>query len=329
MTAVADFLHRSGWGTAQRRPLAGDASARRYERLTRGDETAVLMIAPPGEEFARFLRVDAWLLENGFSAPQILAAAPEAGLMLLEDFGDALLARLLVQSPQAEPQYYEAITDYLLLLHRLPPPDFVAPLDGPDLAALLDIPQRWYPMASPEAASEIAPLLQQLHAQLDRLPPVLSLRDFHAENVIWLPKRQGPARLGLLDFQDAVATHPAYDLVSVLQDARRDVPPALEAAEKLRYAKARGLSPESFNRAYALIGAQRALRILGIFVRLCLCMGKPQYLALMPRVWANLQRNLAEEGLEPLRQLVQAALLPPGDDLLKRMERECGQHPMR
>jgi aminoglycoside/choline kinase family phosphotransferase len=326
---IADFLHHSGWEGALRTALAGDASARRYERLHRGRDTAVLMIAPPGEEVHRFQRVDDWLLRNGFSAPRIHAVRAEAGLMLLEDFGDEVLARRLARQPEAEPQYYAAITDFLLELHRLPPPDFAAPLDGPGLGALVDLTSQWYPLREAPAAGELSALVATLYAELDPLPPVLSLRDFHAENVIWLPARAGSARLGLLDFQDAVATHPAYDLVSALQDARRDVSPALEAAQRLHYATARGLHPDRFARAYALLGAQRALRILGIFARLCLCHGKPQYLALMPRVWGSLQRNLSHDGIAPLRRAVDAALAPPDDAVLERMTQECGRHPMR
>lgn len=323
------FLQGAGWGGARRSPLAGDASARRYQRLHAPQGTAVLMIAPPGDEFTRFQRVDAWLLQQGFSAPRILAAQPQHGLMLLEDFGDDLLARLLVGFPEAEPHYYAAITDFLLALHRLSPPDFVAPLDAADLGALVALVPQWYPLRSPTAAADLQGLVAQACAGLAPVPPVLSLRDFHAENVIWLPARQGPARLGLLDFQDAVATHPAYDLVSALQDARRDLPASIVAQEQARYAALAGHDRDELAKACAVIGAQRALRILGIFARLCLCQGKADYLRLMPRVWANLRANLAHEALAPLRGAVQAGLLLPDDDLLNRMRQECGHHPMR
>ncbi|PTV95254.1 hypothetical protein C8J27_105200 [Rhodobacter aestuarii] len=326
---IRAFLTRSGWGVTARAALAGDASARLYERLTHGAETAVLMIAPPGDEFARFCRIDAWLLEQGFSAPRILAADPDLGLMLLEDFGDDLLARLLTRHPEREASYYAAITDFLLDLHRRPAPAFLPALDGPGLGDLAAILPEWYPLRDSRAAQDIAPLITQLYAEIEPILPVLSLRDFHAENVIWLPQRAGAAQLGLLDFQDAVATHPAYDLVSALQDARRDVPAAIEATEVARYAAARGFDGDSFRQSYALLGAQRALRILGIFARLCLVAGKPGYLPLMPRVWANLQRNLAHEALVPLRQAVEAALLPPDAALIERMTRACPKPPTR
>lgn len=326
---IAAFLHRHGWSAAQRAPLAGDASARRYDRLQRATTTAVLMIAPPGEEMTRFQRIDAWLLAQGFSAPRILALEADAGLMLLEDFGDDQLARLLHRAPADEARYYAAITDFLCDLHRMPPPDFVPRLDAEGLGALVTITHDWYPLRDAAAAEALAPLVTRLCQGLAPLPPVLSLRDFHAENVIWLPGRSGSARLGLLDFQDAVATHPVYDLVSALQDARRDVSTSVIAAEKARYARLRGLDPQELDRAFALIGAQRAMRILGIFARLCLCLGKPSYVALIPRVWQQLQHNLAHDSLAPLRQMVTQALLPPEAALLERMRQQCGQHPMR
>ena len=328
-TQIRDFLLGCGWADAPRAPLAGDASARRYERLYRPDATVVLMIAPPGEEMLRFQRIDDWLLAQGFSAPRIFGIAPELGLMLLEDFGDSQLARLLRQDPLTEAAHYAAITDFLVDLHRLPPPDFVPRLDAKGLGALVTLARDWYPLRDTAAAETIAPLVARMCEDLAPLPPVLSLRDFHAENVIWLPDRRGGARLGLLDFQDAVATHPVYDLVSALQDARRDVSPTVAAAERHRYASARGLDVQDFDRAYALIGAQRALRILGIFARLCLCFGKPGYVDLIPRVWGQLQRNLAHYDLAPLREVVTNALLPPDAVLLERMRRQCGQHPMR
>lgn len=329
MDPLDAFLVAAGWQGADRRALAGDASARRYERLRKGSEPAVLMIAPPGEEMLRFRRVDEWLLAQGFSAPRILAFDAEAGFMLLEDLGDDLLARLLDREPAQEPVYYAAITEFLLELHRVSSPDFVPVLDADALGALVSLTVDWYPMRAQGTASELPGLVAATCAELEPCPPVLSLRDFHAENVIWLPGRAGSARLGLLDFQDAVSTHPAYDLVSGLQDARRAVSVALEARELHRYTMARGLDAASFQTAYAAIGAQRALRILGAFARLCLAAGKAQYLALMPRVWDYLQRNLGHPGLAPLRQAVHSALEPPDAAMLDRMKQECGKHPMR
>ncbi len=324
---ITAFLAASGWGAARRGALAGDASARRYERLAMAGQTVVLMIAAPGDEFARFQRVATWLLDKGFSAPRILAADNALGLMLLEDFGDDLFARLLARSPNLDQPLYTAITDFLLDLHRQPPPEFLTPLDGPALAALAELAVTWFPKSSAAAAADLPAAVAAAYARIPPVPAVLSLRDFHAENVIWLPARGGSARLGLLDFQDAVLAHPAYDLVSALQDARRDVAPAVELAQRNRYARHRGFAQEGFEHAYAMIGAQRALRILGVFARLGLALGKPQYLPLIPRVWSNLQRNLAHPGLEDLRAVVQAGFAVPDEAMLARMTHECQTRP--
>lgn len=325
---IVAFLAAAGWGAAQRAPLAGDASARRYERLHRDRETAVLMIAPPGPEIARFTQIDLWLRQSGFSAPQILAQDEASGLMLLEDLGDALVARLTTADPMREAPLYAAITDFLLDLHHIAPPDFLAPLDGPSLGDLVSLTAAWYPVRDAEAARDLPALIGDEFALRDTLAPVTCLRDFHAENVLWLPERQGVQRLGLLDFQDAVVAHPAYDLVSALQDARRNVSPALEQREVTRYVTARGLDPVEFEAVYALLGTQRALRILGVFSRLCLGLGKSGYLALMPRVWRNLERNLAQPALTALADLVQAAYDPPDEMMLQRMRDACGSRPM-
>lgn len=326
--AITAFLTSAGWGKARRTALAGDASARRYERLHRDNETAVLMIAPPGPEIARFAQIDRWLRKYGFSAPKILAQDELGGLMLLEDLGDALVAQLTTTDPAREAPLYAAITDFLLDLHRITPPSFLAPLDGPALGVLVTLTADWYPARDVDAARELPALITREFALRDALAPVTCLRDFHAENVLWLPERQGVQRLGLLDFQDAVTAHPAYDLVSALQDARRDVSPALERREISRYLSGSGLDPVEFEAIYALLGAQRALRILGVFSRLCLGLGKPGYLAMMPRVWRHLERNLAHPALTALADLVHSAYDPPDEMMMQGMRDACGSRPM-
>lgn len=334
MTEQIDrFLTDAGWHGALRLPLAGDASARRYERLQRGADRAVLMISPAPEEVARFARVGGWLGAQGYSAPQILAMDAPQGLMLLEDLGDDLLFTLLEQTPAREASLYALVTDFLLDLHRHAPPDFVAALDGPALADLVRLTPDWAPLhpAGASAAAELADLVRAQYEALAPLPPVLSLRDFHAQNMLWLPERQGVAQLGLLDFQDAVAAHPAYDLVSALQDVRHDVSPAVAAQEIARYIRQRGLDSagarRDFDTATALLGAQRALRIHGIFARLCLGFGKADYIRLMPRNWHHLQRNLEHPALAPLARAVRAALLPPDDEMMNRLIRQCATRP--
>lgn len=321
IAARAAFVAGAGWADARVVPLAGDASARRYFRLAGARGSAVLMDDPSGA-CGPFLLMTEWLLGHGFGAPAILAQDPAAGLLLVQDLGDDLVARVLERDPAMAEPIYDRITDFLVTLHRHPVPDFVAPLDGPTLAEQVGLFAEWYPQAAGAKGGEgIAPLIARLHADLAAdVPPVLSLRDFHAENLIW----RGDAPLGLIDYQDAVACHPAYDLVSALQDARRDVDPSIEAACIARYLAATGLNEDRFRAAYALLGAQRNLRILGIFTRLCLRDGRPRYLDFMPRVWCYVRRNMAHPALAPLADAV-AALPAPDGVVIERIRARCAR----
>lgn len=319
---IEQFLDRAGWRVARRARLAGDASARQYTRLHLPGATAILMDCPPGqgEDPLRFIRVAEWLLAQGYSAPRILARDVEAGLLLLEDLGEGLLAHLTAADPTCEAPLYAAVADFLADLHTRTVPGFVVPLDGAALASLLAWVDDWYiPALGADPLPELPQTVARLYTELAGLQPhVLSMRDFHAENLLWLPDRMGHARLGLLDFQDTVAAHPAYDLVSLLQDARRDVGTATEAATVARYIAGTGWNSDAFGAIYALLGAQRALRILAVFARLCLHLGRPRYLDYVPRVWGHLQRNLAHPALADLARV--AARLPePTPDALARL----------
>lgn len=319
----ARFVAGAGWAEARVTPLAGDASARRYFRLAGPQGSAVLMDDPSGD-CARFAAMTRWLRDRGFGAPDILAEDQAAGLLLVQDLGDDLVARVLRDRPVLAPAIYDRITDFLVDLHRHPVPDFISPLDGPVLADQVGLFAEWYPQAvghPADAAGEIAPTVARLHAELATdTAAVLSLRDFHAENLIW----RGDAPLGLIDYQDAVACHPAYDLVSALQDARRDVAPDIETACIARYLAATGMDEDRFRAAYALLGAQRNLRIVGIFTRLCLRDGKPRYLEFMPRVWAHIARDLTHPALAPLARIV-SALPAPDSDTIERIRRQCAR----
>lgn len=305
------FLQRSGWGDAVRSKLAGDASFRKYERLNRNGEPAVLMDAPPPQEDIRpFTRIARHLDSLGYSAPRILAEDAEHGFLLLEDLGDDLFARLL-KSGIDECMLYEATIDFLLDLHRHSAPADLAPYDEDRLIDEAELFIDWYLPAltgrdTPANLRQAFRFLWGILAPevgMDTAPErrVLVLRDFHAENLIWLPKRSGPARLGLLDFQDAVAGHPAYDLVSLLEDARRDVDPDFAEAMLQRYIAGSGVDDANFRRMYAILGAQRNIRILGVFTRLWKRDGKPQYQAFMPRMWGLVERDLAHPALTDLR----------------------------
>lgn len=331
---IAGFLAQAGWGAARRRHLAGDASDRRYERLQRGASTAVLMDNPPGgaDDPVAFASMARHLRALGLSAPAILAEDLPRGLLLLEDLGDDLYARLLASDPAREAELYAPAVDVLLRLQRASPPPGLPNLSAEDWARGAGFALDWYAFAAtgikPDPAAFRSALTTALRAHADG-PRVLILRDYHAENLLWLPGRSGMARVGLLDFQLGQLGQPGYDLVSLLQDARRDVAAATEAAMVARFAAATGADPVTFAAHYATLGAQRALRILGVFARLCLVAGKPQYLPLIPRVWGQLQQNLSHPALAGLRTVCDAVLPAPTPDLLQKIARQCPTTPSR
>ena len=335
---IARFLARSGWGNADRAPLAGDASNRRYLRLSLdGSGTGILMDAPPekGENVTPFVAIARYLGDLGLSPPRVLAADEEKGLLLLEDLGDDLFARVLEREPSLETPLYEAATDLLARLHEAQPPSELPAYDAALMTELAALSFDWYLKgATGDAGADarqafcavLEPLLQAYCPALD----VLVQRDYHAENLLWLPGRDGTARVGLLDFQDALRGHRAYDLVSLLQDARRDVGDGVEGAMIARYIESTGQDADQFTTAYRLLGVQRNLRIVGVFARLCIRDGKPGYLALMPRVWNHLQADLAHHGAHDDFAPLRAALdiLPaPEPHIIERIKAQCATYP--
>jgi aminoglycoside/choline kinase family phosphotransferase len=300
------FLAAAGWAGAQILPLAGDASFRRYFRVVDGARRAVLMDAPPPHEDPRpFVSVGEWLCHHGFAAPTILARDLDQGLLLLEDFGDARLREHLDAVPQDEAPLYARAVDLLAELHRLPAQVELAPYDREVYQREAGLVTEWFTDAAGLKVDEagyarawdaVLPI-----AERDVAPVVTVLRDYHAENIMLLPDLAHSHGLGLLDFQDALAGHPAYDLVSLLQDARRDVSPAVEKAMLARYMAAVAVSAD-FEAAYAVLGAQRNAKIIGIFTRLWKRDGKPRYLAYLPRMWGLLERDLAHPALAPVAE---------------------------
>lgn len=300
-----EFLAACGWAGAQILPLAGDASFRRYFRIVDGARTAVLMDTPPPHEDPRpFIAVAEWLASVGLSAPPILARDLDRGLLLLGDFGDWRLREFLDDDPERESELYELATDVLVHLHQHAPMPGLKPhgldqwleelklfTDWYCPAVGIDVDVDGYRVAWTEVLRPVAE---------DGLAPVTVLRDYHAENVMLVRGREGVAHFGLLDFQDALAGHPAYDLASVLEDARRDVPPPIERAMIGRYVEATGHG-EQFERAYWAIAAQRNTRILGVFTRLWKRDGKPHYRRFQPRMWGLLERDLEQPHLRPVR----------------------------
>ncbi len=327
--AIRDFLGQSGWGDALCKPLAGDASARRYARLRLGARTAILMDAPPGQadDVADFAKVARHLRSIDLSAPQVLAEDLSQGFLLLEDFGDGIFARLTETDPACEATLYQAASDVLLHLQSHPPAPDLLNLTALDWAEASGMVLDCYRFAITGEKSDTANFTTVLSDTLARWadgPRVMILRDYHAENLMYLPARQGLAQVGLLDFQLAQLGQPGYDLVSLLQDARRDVSANVEAAMIRRFLDGNGTIEAAFRPAYAALAAQRALRILGIFAKQCLYDGKPRYVALIPRVWAQLQRNLARPELAALAKICADLLPAPNRANLQRIEAQCG-----
>ena len=298
--AAPDFLTAAGWGDAEIRPLAGDASFRRYFRVVEHDRTAILMDSPPPHEDPRpFIAIARWLVERGFAAPAILHEDLEHGLVLLQDFGDARMRETADAAPESELRLYEEAVDLLIRLgqHEAPALRRYDLAEYQREAGLLP---EWYCPAvglTVDAQGYRDAWDQALAPVLDGHTPVMVLRDYHAENIMLI---DGAAEtLGLLDFQDALAGHPAYDLVSLLQDARRDVAPELETAMLDRYKRITGAG-DAFDVAYHVLGAQRNAKIVGIFTRLWKRDGKPRYPGLCPRVWGYLERDLKHPALRPV-----------------------------
>jgi hypothetical protein len=344
---IRRFLDRSDFGRAERRRIQGDASTRSYERLTRDGATYMLMNSPKradgppvrngksysaiahlAETVTPFVAMAQALRGQGFSAPAIFAADREAGLLVIEDLGD----ELVIEADPAVPieARYEVATDLLAELHREQLPSVVPVQPGVDyrippydmeaflieVELLLD----WY---LPKLETRITDAKRESYRALWRevlLPMTEStqtwvLRDFHSPNLLWLPEREGTARIGLLDFQDAVMGPAAYDVASLLQDARVDVPEKMEIGLLSRYTRTRRSADAAFDapafaRAYATLAAQRASKILGIFARLERRDHKPQYLRHLPRVWAYLQRSLAHPALAPIAGWYRANVPP-------------------
>jgi len=315
---IARFLQGTGWTGAEPQWLAGDASTRRYARVQgQGLPQAILMDAPRGEVLSNhaFHHMTRVLRGAGYAAPEMLAADVPRGLMLLEDLGPDLYALVLADARGEESTLYAAAVDLLADLRGKPDAaNGLAPYDTATYRRELELVTDWYLPALTGAPAELAAAdltdaVLSAIAALPASPTVCVLRDYHAENLLWLPKRSGHARVGLLDYQDALAGHPAYDLVSLLEDARRDTSPELQRAMTTRYAVATGTALSGVEAAVAVLGTQRNLKILGIFARLCLRDGKDRYLTLMPRVWAHLQRDLTHPDLADVAALA-ARILP-------------------
>ncbi|WP_239451559.1 aminoglycoside phosphotransferase family protein [Elioraea rosea] len=315
---VEDFLARHGFADAARHALPGDASFRRYERLEGGPRPALLMVCPPGKEtVGPFVRVAQHLRSLGLSAPSIIGADDAAGLAIVEDLGTDTFTALLAGG-EDEAALYGLAVDALAVLHQAPPPAW-APAWGPaqmTAAAKATLLDWWWPamFGGEPRAAVIASFEEACTAMLAPFAadaPVLALRDFHVDNLLRLPGRVGAAACGLLDFQDAGIGHRAYDLASLLEDARRDVPAWLAESMRARYlAHACGLDAARFDAAFAAHAAMRHARVAALWTRLERRDGKPHYLAHAPRTWRLLAETLAHPSCAPLAAWFDAHVPP-------------------
>jgi hypothetical protein len=305
-TLIDAFLSKHGWAGARRAPLAGDASFRRYERLTREGETAVLMDAPPpGEDVRPFVTIARHLCGQGFSAPEILATEEENGLLLLEDLGDDTYTRML-DGDAGERRLYELAVDVLIDLHRLGTlPTGIVPYGNGRLLDEAMLAPMWLFRDNPlpeRVRREYGEAWLEAFSLVHKTPKTLVLRDYHVDNLIWLPKRNGIRACGLLDFQDAVSGSVAYDLMSLLEDARRDINADLKQAMLDRYLAAfPEIDRDAFNDAFSVLAAQRHAKVIGIFTRLDKRDAKPGYLVHLPRVWRLLREALEQPGMKRLK----------------------------
>jgi N-acetylmuramate 1-kinase len=312
---IKAFLARHGYGAACAEPMAPDASFRRYFRVGGGPRPAILMDAPPPEDVQSFLRIGNHLRSIGISVPEVFAADTDLGLLLEEDLGDGLMSRgsCILSEP---------VVDALVVMQRAAAPPSLPFWDATSMttAALGTLFDWWWPAmfgssAPAQARNEFASALATMLEPLSSGPTCFVHRDFFVENLFWLPQRCGIRRVGIIDFQGGAIGSPAYDLVSLLQDARRDIPEEVEKSSIATYlARRRELDPVEFHAAYAACAAQRHLRVACQWIRLARRDNRKQYLVHGARTWRLLNRAVQEPVAAPLR----AAL-----DRWIRPERRC------
>ena len=310
---IEAFLEQAGFGAATFEYLSGDASFRRYARLTGGPGPAMIMDAAPDTEDIRpWLAVCRHLRHLGFSAPEVIAADADQGLLVIEDFGDDTFTRVLAGGGD-EAALYDLAVDVLVELHRMPKetavPGWLPPYDDARLLDEAVLLVDWY---LPEITDQAAPtglreeflgLWREVLPMTREIPETLVLRDYHVDNLMRISGRHGTAACGLLDFQDAVAGPAAYDVISLLEDARRDLGEGIAAGALKRYYQGiPALDPNAFEAAAAALAAGRNAKIIGIFTRLWKRDGKPVYLSHIPRVWRLLEEDLRHPALARLKR---------------------------
>ncbi|MDC0196290.1 phosphotransferase [Gammaproteobacteria bacterium] len=310
---IDGFLRSVGWIGATRRMLAGDASFRRYERIKFKNKTAILMDAPPPAEDVRpFIKITKHLASLGYSVPRIMCQDIDAGFLLLEDLGDKTYSNALTAGVE-EKRLYQSAVDVLIDLHSLEAseavPIEIESYDNEKLLAEANFFVDWYMAGilgntvSKDARNDFQDIWYKLLLSIKIRAKTLVLRDFHADNLIWLPNRPGIRKCGLLDYQDAVSGFHAYDLMSLLEDARRDLRPGLDSELLDYYYEALpDFDRNEFDKVYSILSAQRHCKVIGIFSRLAIRDGKTGYLSHIPRCWGLLERACCSPELQILKE---------------------------
>ena len=324
LDSVDLFLSRTDWADAKRLPLAQDASSRHYQRLVNGSGASAILAQDPSPASVRsFCQIGTHLKSIELSAPEIYACDPETGFVLQEDLGDGLFTDVITNDPGAENRlYYEAIEAILVAATATPPA--IEPFTAAEMAAQNLLAFEAYASQPSRDAEKI---LSDLYDRFLSSPAALILRDVHAGNLIWLPERDGPARVGFLDFQDARLASPLYDVVSLIDDARRDLRPEISDDLYVRAADALGRDLNSVQKEAAVLSLQRNLRILGVFARLGKELGRTEYLQYLPRTWRFVQSALQKLDDAHLFSAVGQRMPEPTPSFLKSMEKECGSRP--
>ncbi len=315
-TLIREFLSGSKWENWTQSPLAGDASSRRYLRLTNSETSAILMDADPatGQSITTFAKIGDWLTQQGLCAPKTLLHDPANGLLLLEDLGSVDFAVHLTNAPSETELLYTAATDILVQIDRTKPLAGLSRMTPEVGGDMLDITTEWYGDPSQKQ------IVDEVKDHLERFCPTadkLSLRDFHAENMIWRPNLNGTDRVGLLDYQDAFIAPRGYDLISMLRDVRRAVDPQIAHTMTTHFIAKTGADPDTTPAALACLAVQRNLRILGVFARLAVRDGKTRYMTMIPHIWGMIDADLRHPALKSLQKCVQQTLPPPHKSQIK------------
>ena len=312
---IQTFLSGTQWANWERHPVAGDASARRYQRLTHENQSAILMDADPsdGQDTAPFEQIGHWLRNQSLSAPKTYLHDPTNGFMLIEDLGSDDFANNLRSQPQNTEMLYSAAIDILADLDKSHPPEGLTVMSPEVGGEMLTITDEWYVGSTrSDLPNQMAKHLAQLCGPADHV----ALRDFHAENLIWRGDRNGADRVGLLDYQDAFIAPRGYDLVSLLRDVRRKVDKNLASTMANRFIQKTQAGPNA-TAAFACLAAQRNLRILGVFARLALQDGKTRYVKMIPHIWSMITEDLNHPALSELRKTALATLPAPENSQIR------------